>query len=76
MLERAFGSPIAERRPRLARTLQLRDAGLRALHAHQIALMQRWRDLRRAGDQGEADALLPSLLMTVNAIAGGLRTTG
>ncbi|MBN8527413.1 MAG: phosphoenolpyruvate carboxylase, partial [Planctomycetes bacterium] len=75
MLEAVFGSPLAERRPRLARTLQLRDAGLRALHAHQIALIRRWRELRR-GDQAQADALLPSLLMTVNAIAGGLRTTG
>jgi phosphoenolpyruvate carboxylase len=76
MLERVFGSPLAERRPRLARTLDLRDAGLRALHAHQIALIRRWRELRFAGDQDQADALLPSLLMTVNAIAGGLRTTG
>ena len=76
MLTRVFGSPLDTRRPRLARTLGLRDAGLRALHAHQIALIRRWRDLRRAGGQGEADALLPSLLMTVNAIAGGLRTTG
>jgi phosphoenolpyruvate carboxylase len=71
-----FGAPLTERRPRLARTLQLRDAGLRALHAHQIALMRRWRDLRRSGDQAAADGLLASLLMTVNAIAGGLRTTG
>lgn len=76
MLEQVFGRPLAERRPRLARTLHLRDAGLRALHAHQIALIRRWRELRRAGDQAQADALLPSLLMTVNAIAGGLRTTG
>jgi len=76
MLERAFGRGIDERRPRLARTLSLRDEGLRALHAHQIALIRRWRELRRTGDQSAADGLLPSLLMTVNAIAGGLRTTG
>ncbi len=76
MLTRLFGSGLAERRPRLARTLSLRDAGLRALHAHQIALIRRWREARRANSQAAADALLPSLLMTVNAIAGGLRTTG
>lgn len=75
-LEALFGSPLASRRPRLERTLQLRDDGLRALHAHQIALIRRWRELRRAGDQAAAEALLPALLMTVNAIAGGLRTTG
>ncbi len=76
MLERAFGRSLAERRPRLQRTLSLRDEGLRALHAHQIALIRRWRELRRTNDQSAADVLLPSLLMTVNAIAGGLRTTG
>lgn len=76
MLTRVFGSPLDARRPRLARTLSLRDAGLRALHAHQIALIRRWRERRQAGDQAAGDALLPSLLMTVNAIAGGLRTTG
>jgi phosphoenolpyruvate carboxylase len=76
MFDRAFGRPLEVRRPRLQRTLKLRDAGLRALHAHQIALIRCWRDQRRKGDQAAADTLLPSLLMTVNAIAGGLRTTG
>jgi phosphoenolpyruvate carboxylase len=76
MLTRVFGRPLDVRRPRLARTLSLRDAGLRALHAHQIALLRRWRERRQAGDQAAGEALLPSLLMTVNAIAGGLRTTG
>ncbi|MEK7415344.1 MAG: phosphoenolpyruvate carboxylase [Planctomycetota bacterium] len=75
-IERIFGSALAVRRPRLERTLRLRDSGLRALHAHQIALLRRWRLLRQNGDQAAADELLPSLLMTVNAIAGGLRTTG
>jgi hypothetical protein len=32
--------------------------------------------LRSNGDQTAADALLPSLLLTINAIASGLRTTG
>ncbi len=71
MLERVFGgSSIAERRPRLVRTLELRDSGLRALHAHQIALIRRWRG------SSDPQELLPSLLLSVNAIASGLRTTG
>ncbi len=77
MLDRVFGgSPLAKRRPRLVRTLVMRDHGLRALHAHQITLIRRWRALRDAGDKTEAEALLPTLLLSVNAIASGLRTTG
>jgi phosphoenolpyruvate carboxylase len=79
MLEAVFGgTPIAERRPRLVRTLELRDAGLRALHACQVALIRRWRALRAGGpaDVAAADELLPTLLLSVNAIASGLRTTG
>jgi phosphoenolpyruvate carboxylase len=77
MLDLVFGGrPLAERRPRMQRTLVLRDAGLRSLHHNQVALLQRWRGLRSAGDQTGADALLPALLLTINAIASGLRTTG
>jgi len=76
MLDLAFGSPLAQRRPRMHRTLKLRDAGLRALHLHQIAILRRWRGLRASGDQAGADGLLPTLLLTINAIASGLRTTG
>jgi len=77
MLDRVFGgSPLTKRRPRLVRTLVMRDSGLRALHAHQIALIRRWRSLRDAGDKPQAEALLPTLLLSVNAIASGLRTTG
>ena len=46
------------------------------LHRHQIELIRRWRALVAEGDDTAAAALLPSLLMTVNAIAGGLGSTG
>lgn len=76
MLELVFGgSPMTARRPRMVRTVQLRDTGLRALHAHQVALLRQWRAARAAKDP-EADRLLPTLLLSVNAIASGLRTTG
>jgi len=74
-LTAVFGTPFAKRRPRLAKTLALRAHGLSALHRHQIALLKRWRTLRAASDPA-ADALLPPLLLSVNAIASGLRTTG
>ncbi len=64
MLELVFGgSPMASRRPRMVRTVQLRDAGLRTLHAQQVALMRRWRAARDRGDQAEAERLLPTLLL-------------
>jgi phosphoenolpyruvate carboxylase len=70
------GKTLPERRPRMWRTLELRDAGLRALHAHQIAVLRRWRAAVERGDTREAETALPSLLLSVNAIASGLRTTG
>ena len=76
MLDRIFGSPMAQRRPRMAKTLVLRDTALRALHRHQIELLGRWRALRAANDIAAADELLPTLLLSINAIASGLRTTG
>ena len=76
MLNTIFGgAPLAERRPRMVRTLKLRDARLRVLHNQQIDLLRRWRPLRET-DSAAADALLPQLLLNVNAIASGLRTTG
>jgi phosphoenolpyruvate carboxylase len=76
MLDRIFGSPMAERRPRLDRTLGLRDRALHALHTHQIAILGRWRASKASGDQAGADQLLPTLLLSINAVASGLRTTG
>jgi len=76
MLDLIFGSPMASRRPRMARTLVLRDTALRSLHRHQIDVLGRWRSLRASGDIAGADQLLPTLLLSINAIASGLRTTG
>ena len=72
LLERIFGGATAERRPRMWKTLKMRDERLRVLHHQQIALLKQWRGLK----SGEAEKLLPQLLLNVNAIASGLRTTG
>ena len=69
LLAELFGSPPEERRPRMCRTLALRDEPLRPLHRRQISLLRRW---RTTGD----DVLFPPLMLTVNALAAGLRTTG
>lgn len=70
MLVAIYGGPLDERRPNVAQLLALRQPGLHALHRQQIELLKRWRA------STDKDALLPDLLLTVNAIASGLRTTG
>ncbi len=76
MLERIYRGTLAERRPNIHGTVQMRKEPLRVLHRQQIALLGQWRAARALGD-GEATArLLPSLLLTVNAIASGLGATG
>ena len=76
MLEEIYEGPLSERRPRIHRTLSYRAAPLRALHDRQIALLREWRAARLAGSASEAERVLPSLLLTVNAIAAGLGATG
>jgi phosphoenolpyruvate carboxylase len=75
-LDRLLGGPVHERRPRLALTLALREEPLTRLHHRQIAVLRRWRAARAANDEAEAQRALASALLTVNAIAAGLRTTG
>lgn len=60
---------FTERRPRMSKTLALREPPLRDLHRTQVALLRLWRE---SGDGAELDRLL----LVTNAIAGGLRTTG
>ncbi len=68
-----FGRSREERRPRFARTIEKRADALLALHDRQIGLLAQW---RAAGRGAGAENLLIDLLQTVNALAGGLRTTG
>ncbi|MGI9529429.1 MAG: phosphoenolpyruvate carboxylase [Acidimicrobiia bacterium] len=73
VLEEIYGGPLTVRRPNISRTLTLRQPGLELLHARQINLIKRW----RASSEGtEHESLLSELLVSVNAIAGGLGSTG
>jgi len=76
MINQIFGAPRDARRPRMEKTILMRDDGLRFLHRRQIALLREWRKRREAGNDEEAEAMLPSLLFSINAIASGQRTTG
>jgi phosphoenolpyruvate carboxylase len=70
------GKPLAERRPRMLKTLQLREKALEQLHRQQVPLLKKWRRYQEAGKSKEASKMLPDLLLSINAIASGLRTTG
>ena len=73
MIDALFEGDLAERRPRLSRTLELRQPGLEVLHRNQTALLARWRAELAPGARAELET---DLLLSLNAIAAGLRTTG
>ncbi len=75
-LAELFQRSFAERRPRMVRTLAIREEPLRVLHMQQISLLGEWRKRLENGDTIGAEAMVPDLLISVNAISSGLRTTG
>jgi phosphoenolpyruvate carboxylase len=66
-----FQGTLQERRPRFWKTLQAREDALRLLHGQQIRLLREFRT--EGGDQPDR---VERMLLVVNAIASGLRTTG
>jgi phosphoenolpyruvate carboxylase len=76
LLELLYGGPLKEKLFNVFRFIETRQEGLGMLHRLQIDLLRNWRQLTASGNQEQADALLPELLLTVNAISGGLRSTG
>jgi phosphoenolpyruvate carboxylase len=75
-LEKLRGKSLQNSRPRMLKTLGLRSEALRVLHHQQVGLLREWRGRISSGNTAGADALLPELLLSINAIASGLRTTG
>jgi len=75
MLDELFGETIYERRPKFLTTLGMRDEALLPLHREQIDLLKKWRAVKNNGG-GNADRYLSQILLTINSIASGLRTTG
>ena len=76
LLPDVLGGRSGDRRPRFTMTHQIRADALLALHVQQVALLRQWRLAREAQDQLAADHLFSDLLVCINAIASGLRTTG
>ncbi len=71
-----FGGTMSSRRPRMMKTLAVRAQALEVLHHQQLGLLQAWRGRLKNEDEAGAAELLPELLLSINAIASGLRTTG
>ena len=76
MLEVLYAGPLEERRAKIQKSIELRRNGLRSLHRQQLDLLPKWRGSKAEGYEEEAEKLLVPLMITVNAIASGLRTTG
>jgi phosphoenolpyruvate carboxylase len=76
MLAAIYGGPLAAVRPEVQAGIDRRNAALAPLHEAQIALLRDWRAARDAADDAAAAALLPRVLLSVNAIAAGLGSTG
>ncbi len=76
MLETIFGGTLAEQRPRVQSILNFRRDGLLPLHYQQVETLRRWRALRDVADARLVDDLESQLLLTLNAVASGLGSTG
>lgn len=74
MIRSLFGEAFTARRPANAQPIMRREKGLCDLHSLQVALLKQWREEGSPSDVN--NPILEKLLLTVNAIAGGLRNTG
>lgn len=71
-----FNSDFDQRRPRMSKTLAIREEPLKVLHNQQVQLIKQWRALKAEGKEEEAESLFPKILLSINAISSGLKTTG
>ncbi|MFT6863889.1 MAG: phosphoenolpyruvate carboxylase [Akkermansiaceae bacterium] len=73
-----FGRAFDSRRPRMEKTLAVREVPLHVLHRQQITLLKRWRDAGSPieSEDGKFNRDFLALQLTINAISSGLRETG
>jgi phosphoenolpyruvate carboxylase len=76
MFELILEKPISERRKQHWYSNVIRAIAMENLHKKQIKLLKTWRAQKKEGNSAQAEETLTSLLLTINAIAGALRTTG
>ncbi len=71
-----LGSPISERRINHFYSTSLRAEALIPLHSEQVSLLKEWRKSHASGNQEKSEHLLQTLLISINAIANAMGTTG
>lgn len=76
MLQTLYGHDLRERRPRVYEMIDLRSERLAPLHQLQIEQVNTWRGLKTEGHKEQAEAMLPDMLLVLNAISSGLGSTG
>jgi phosphoenolpyruvate carboxylase len=74
VLEQLYGGALAQQRPNVYQVLHFREKPLARLHAQQVELLRKWRG--SPADDPAVQSTLGQLLLTINAIANGLGTTG
>ncbi|YCM45666.1 phosphoenolpyruvate carboxylase [Verrucomicrobiaceae bacterium 227] len=78
MVHDLFGKNFDSRRPRMEKTLAVREVPLRVLHEQQISLLRNWREAGSPieAEDGRFNRDFLALQLTINAISSGLRETG
>jgi phosphoenolpyruvate carboxylase len=77
MLELLFDKPFVERRANHLLSNMLRSRAMEQLHKNQIYRIKKWRKLKNdSAATAEAEEVLLSILMSINAIASAMRNTG
>jgi len=76
MLDVVLEVPFEKRRKNHHFSNILRASAMKSLHLNQVYLLRKWRGEKEAGDMQAADKTLLNLLLTVNAIASAMRSTG
>lgn len=72
-LKQLFGQKIQKEKPNIYKAIKSRNEHLKALHHIQITCLKQWRNCK---DEEEKAQIQSTLLLSINAIASGLRSTG
>ncbi|TXB62903.1 phosphoenolpyruvate carboxylase [Phaeodactylibacter luteus] len=74
-LDALLGGTYAGRHPRHSHSRAMRATVLQPLHRHQIRLLKKWREAKKQEGADTLD-LQTELMLSINAIAGAIGTTG
>lgn len=75
-LQGLFGTDYEARKERMAGALALKHHLMLPLHQKQVALLKEWRIAKKEDMEDEAEGILLSLLLTINALSSAMGYTG